>query len=102
LPPDWQQESPLSSTKKAEEQVNGDDSIKSTSCLMSHDKTNWMLYDILQAKHSVLLKAAEGNEDEFTKILQEPVGTNAIKYLMYTNISIDLGIASQKQLALNE
>jgi Lens epithelium-derived growth factor (LEDGF) len=82
LPPDWQRDSSVSSTKKAEEQVNGDDSLKSTSWLMSHDKTNWMLYDILQAKHSVLLKAAEGNEDEFTKILQEPVGTILIKYLI--------------------
>ena len=91
LPPDWQRDSSVSSTKKAEEQVNGDDSLKSTSWLMSHDKTNWMLYDILQAKHSVLLKAAEGNEDEFTKILQEPVGTILIKYLIRLYISIRIG-----------
>lgn len=75
LPDDWLLDnSPTPSQKDEEQQLNGDDSLQSTSGRMSNDKSSWMLYDILKAKHSVLLKAAEGNKDEFTKILQEPVG----------------------------
>lgn len=72
--------------------VNGDDSIESAAGCMSKGKSSWMLYDILKAQHSLLIKAAEGNGDELVKILHEPLGTTRINTL---NIALALKFICQ-------
>jgi len=68
LPSDWEETIPSSPEKeKPDGQKAG------------IDKSSLMFYDILKTKNKALVKASEGNDEDFAKILQEPLGILIVK-----------------------